>query len=452
MKTRKIISEFLKVGTHCLLPTVAVALLTVHLPVLAQGSDSSACHKEVGSIDTTDGWDPVDSGAIYFKHVYQYKEEYPYFHYIGKAMLGIKNRRWRPRFMIPNFRYWLLLSGRKGSPSNDHYSIVDSISGNGNVRGVSLKYSSDGGYAFLLFNFKGNGIKETIEEGARISQGFEAGAWGVLTSVNGKPEFINQDRRVYNTPFTKDAKVEATMVFDSHSLAFSRGSNVGPEHLSLYFNFASQHGKKYLRSIFVEKDSVVIANQTHTRRRICRHFGITLAVTNSDTLRPALEEKLAAWGDAVHSSVVAQKKAEEAARQAANRNKWVKVAAIPRGREHRGPFQTRTGGNDIRIEHGPAEKSQRSNSVWADVYLVVNGVNLGKITSALVGEVRGIRDKTKRKNWEKIQRAFAAGDFRTHYHSSHYPNVYDDKRYIDCRRGCSIFVRAYVLKEANWKF
>ena len=47
------------------------------------------CHDEVSSIDIGDGgWSDIDSNRYRFKHVFQYKEEPPYFEYIGGAMMG----------------------------------------------------------------------------------------------------------------------------------------------------------------------------------------------------------------------------------------------------------------------------------------------------------------------------------------------------------------------------
>ena len=118
------------------------------------------------------------------------------------------------------------------------------------------------------------------------------------------------------------------MYFDNPHLAFS-GGNSGVSHCAAYAAFSSRYGNQFLRSIFLSNQTVEIAGREHSRRKICRHASMPLAVTNSDSLRPVLKEQLAAWSGGVHASVVAYREAEEAARREEHRTRWVKVLEFP---------------------------------------------------------------------------------------------------------------------------
>ena len=347
MKSKTVLS-----GISCKWSTTIKRLMLALLLFVTAGSPAqsaetaSMCRDELSSIDVSEGgWGEINRNRYRFKHVFQNKKEPPYFEYIGGAMIGIKAKRWYPDGIRLNFNYWTNLDGRTGSPGDNHYSIVDDIYGRGNAHGISFSFSSSQDYAFLLFNHKSKDIKESLDEGALIKHGFSEGTWGALTLINGKSEFINVDRRSINLSCGTS---RGYLYFRSSRLAFS-GGNSGHSHCGAYANFASWYGNQYLRSIDVLMDTVEIAGVEHTQRKICRHKGIALAVTNSDELRHVLQEKLALWGDQVHASVVERKQAKEAAEREKHRTRWMKVAAFPH--KHRGNFR-QSGKNDVRSNFG----------------------------------------------------------------------------------------------------
>ena len=129
------------------------------------------------------------------------------------------------------------------------------------------------------------------------------------------------------------------------------------------------------------------------------------------------------------------------------RRRWVKVAEFPNS--HTGNFR-QSGRNDVRIEF---------RSIWwwkmklvftfarnglSDRHLVINGVDLGKMHYALVGEGKK----------KEILDDFESGNFETIRHrNTGGPKVFDDNRSYDCKDGiCSIYVRADKLTEIGWRF
>ncbi len=408
---------------------------------------SDPCHEELGSIDVNDGgWSDVDNNRYRFKHVFQYKEEYPYFEYTGAVMLGVESSRWYPDSIIPNFNYWNNLDGRSGSPNDNHYSIVDEIYGRGNTQGISFSFSSSGEYAFLLFNRNSDDIKESLDEGALIRHGFSEGTWGVLTFVNGVTEFINVDRRSVDLSCGSS---RGYLYFGNHHLAFSADSNMAISHCGAHAAFASNYGHQYLRSVNVLTEKLRIAGVDHTQRKICRLIGIPLAVTNSDSLRPILEEKLSVWADRVHASVVRYATEEQDAEKEKHRTRWVKIAEF--SRKSRGNFR-QSDKNDVRLEYRNLHESKVVRQVWADGHLIINGVELGKLTGTEVGNIRGLFGRDKQR--EEVRQKFEAGDFPTAFWTNT-SSVYirDDNRYLECKgRLCSIHVRANKLEEAFWEF
>ena len=428
---------------------LALLLLATTGSLAQSAENANVCHDELSSIDVSDGgWSDIARNRYRFKHVFQYKKERPYFEYIGGAMVGIKSSRWFPDGSILNFDYWTNLDGRTGSPGDNHYSIVDDIYGRGNAHGISFSFSSSQDYAFLLFNHKSNDIKESLDEGALIRHGFSGGAWGVLTLVNGKSEFISVDRRSINLSCGTS---RGYLYFRSSRLAFS-GGNSGFSHCGAYANFDSNYGNQFLRSIDVLMDTVEIAGVEHTQRKICRHKGIPLAVTNSDELRHVLQDKLALWGESVHASVVAYKTAEEAAEREKHRTRWVKIAAFRD--KHKGNFR-QSDKNDVRLEFRNLYEFV-TGSVWADGHLIINGIDLGELISTRVGDVGGFLSIFgNEEKWKEVRRKFKSGDFRTtlwNYFTDN-PERRDDNRYLECKnKMCSIYVRANTLTEVGWRF
>ena len=194
-------------------------------------------------------------------------------------------------------------------------------------------------------------------------------------------------------------------------------------------------------------ETVEIAGVEHTQRKICRNKGIPLAVTNSDKLRHVLHEKLALWGAGVHASVVTYKTAEEGAEREKNRTRWVKVVEF--SRKSTGNLR-QSGKNDVRLEYRNLRESDVVNSVWVDGHLIINGVDLGKLTATRVGQITGLFGRDEKR--AEVRRKFQSGDFPTAFWSGT-PTVYirDDNRYLDCERTtCSIFVRANTLTEVGW--
>ena len=423
------------------------SLLLCTSVVPAQSAEhTSACHEELSSIDVSDGgWSAVDGNRYRFKHVFQSKEEYPYFEYIGGAMLGVESSRWFPNGIIPNFDYWMNLDGRAGGAADKHYSIIDKFYGRGHTHGVSVSFSSSEDYAFLFFDHGSEDIRESLDEGALIRQGFNEPVWGVLTFVNETAEFIGVDRRYVNLSCGSS---RGYVYVGSRRLAFT-GNHDGFTHCAAHADFESQYGHKYLRSIDVLAKPLRIAGVDRTQRTICRRRGIPLAVTNSDDLKPVLERELSAWADRVHASAIQYTRAEQEEEREKQQKRWVKIADF--SRKSRGNFR-RSGKNDVRIDVRNLRESNVVSSVWADCHLIVNGVDLGKLTSTRVGHIKGLLHR-KRKRAE-VRRKFEAGDFPT-VHWSNTSTVYkrDDNRYVDCnKRTCSIYVRANKLEEAGWEF
>ena len=452
MKSKTVLSGVsFKWSTNIKHIMLALLLLATTGSLAQSAENANVCHDELGSIDVSDGgWSDIDRNRYRFKHVFQYKEEPPYFEYIGGAMVGIKSSRWYPDSIIPNFNYWSNLAGRTGSPGDNHYSIVDEIYGRGNAHGISFSFSSAGEFAFLLFNHKSHDIKESLDKGALIRHGFSEGTWGVLTLVNGKSEFINVDRRSINNSCGSS---RGHLYFRSPRLAFS-GGNSAQSHCAAYANFASNYGNQFLRSIDVLMDTVEIAGVEHAQRKICRHKGIPLAVTNSDELRHVLQDKLALWGESVHASVVSYKTAEEEAEREKQRTRWVKIAEFSRKR--RGNFH-QSGKNEVRLEYRNLRESEVVSSVWADGHLIINGVDLGKLKATKVGNIRsrfGLGLFRLDKERAEVRRKFKSGDFPTAFWSNTSSvSIRDDNRYLECKRKtCSIFVRANRLTEAGWRF
>lgn len=450
MKSKPVLSGIpFKWSTNIKRIMLALLLLATTGSPAQSSETSSVCHDELSSIDVSEGgWGEINRNRYRFKHVFQNKKEPPYFEYIGGAMVGIKSKRWYPDGIRLNFDYWTNLDGRTGSPGDNHYSIIDDIYGRGNAHGISFSFSSSQDYAFLLFNHKSNDIKESLDQGALIRHGFSGGAWGVLTLINRKSEFINVDRRSIDLSCGRS---RGYLYFRSSRLAFS-GGNSGHSHCGAYANFASGYGNQYLRSIDVLMDTVEIAGVEHTQRKICRHKGLPLAVTNSDELRHVLQEKLALWGDRVHASVVERKREKEEAEREEQRTRWVKIASFRD--KHRGNFR-QSGKNDVRLEFRNLHESPGS-SVWADGHLIINGVDLGKLNVTAVGDVGGLFSIFgNEEKWKEVRRKFESGDFRTenwNYFTST-PYIRDDNRYLECKnRKCSIFVRANKLAEIGWRF
>ena len=424
----------------------AFLLLCASVCTAQSAEDSGNCHEELSSIDISEGsWNAINNNRYRFKHVFQSTDEYPFFEYIGGAMVGIASSRWYPDSIIPNFNYWTNLDGRTGSPSGNHYSIVDEIYGRGNTHGISFSFSSSEEYAFLLFDHANDDIRESVDKGALIGQGFSAGTWGVLTLVNGENEFIKQDQRSVNLSCGSS---RGYLYFGNNLLAFT-GGNTAISHCAAYAAFDSNYGNKYLRSINVFTQRVQIAGVEHTQRRICRRKGIPLAVTNSDTLRPVLEERLALWADRVNPSYLAYKAAEEEAEREEHRTRWVRVAEFRD--THRGNFHE-SGKNDVRIQFRNLNKGNVTSGVWADGHLIINGVDLGKIRGSLVGRVGGLFGKDKK--WAEVQRKFGSGDFLTvDWTGTSTVYIRDDNRYLECdTRTCYVYVRASKLTEIGRRF
>ena len=85
---------------------LALLALSVNVGSAQSAENASICHDELSSIDVSEGgWSAIDSNRYRFKHVFQYKEEPPYFEYIGGAMVGVESNRWLPDSIIPNFDY-----------------------------------------------------------------------------------------------------------------------------------------------------------------------------------------------------------------------------------------------------------------------------------------------------------------------------------------------------------
>lgn len=289
-------------------------------------------------------------------------------------------------------------------------------------------------------------MKKSVDEGALIRHGFSEGTWSVLTFVNGKSEFINVDRRSIDLSCGRSL---GYVYLGSPRLAFSASNNMALSHCAAYANFASSYGNKYLRSIDVLMDTVEIAGVEHTQRKICRHKRIPLAVTNSDNLRHVLQEQLALWGDRVHASVTNMKKAKEDTEKEKQRTRWVKVAEF--SRRSKGNFR-QSGKNDVRLDYRHLRESDVVSSVWADGHLIINGVDVGKLTATRVGQITGLFGRDEKR--AEVRRKFQSGDFPTAYWSGT-STVYirDDNRYLDCKRKtCLIFVRANTLTETGWSF
>ena len=428
---------------------VLVALAALPVFSSAQAPDpTGSCYQELSSIDVGQGgWSDIEKGQLNFKHVFQYKEEYPYFEYVGAAMLGVASRDWFPGSIIPNFNYWHTLKGRTGSPKDRHYSVIEALYGKGNTHGISLRYSSDEEYAFLLFDYDSKDIKKSIDQGARIGSGFNDGRWGVLTLINGAMGVIEQDRSFIDLSCGHS---RGYLLLKNPKLSFSAESNMATSHCAAFADFSANFGNEYLRSIFLDTERVEIAGKVHTQRKLCRRQWMPLAVTNSDHLRGILQEQLTAWGDQVHASVVAYRTAKEKEQAEQHRTRWVKVLEFPH--RHRGEVRA-THANDVRIEFHTLRESEITNSVYADGHLVINGIDLGKTVLATIGSVGGLFGKDEKR--EEIRQKFNAGDFRTtrwnFYTDSRY--VYDDYRYFECEnRVCSVFVRANKLKEIGWQY
>ena len=440
-------------STNVRLIMLAVLMLSAYVGPAQSAETSGICHDELGSIDVTAGdWNDIDRNRYRFKHVFQNKEEPPYFEYIGGAMLGIKSNRWSP-----GFQYWTNLDGRTGSPRDNHHSIVGKIEGRGNAHGVSFSFSSSEDYAFLLFNHKSNDIEESLDEGALIKHGFSKRTWDVLTFINGKSEFINVDKRYMNFSCGGSS---GYLYFRNARLAAS-AYNSGRSGCGAYENFAFDYGNRYLRSIDVLMDTVEIAGVQHGQRKICRHKGIPLAVTNSDALRDVLQDKLALWGDRVHESVIRLKEAKEEAKREKHRTRWVKVAEF--SDKHRGNVR-QSGKNDVHLKFRNLRKSTSGDTAWADGHLIINGVDLGKLTGQPVGDIGGFFSTGgflpifgNAKEWKEMRRKFKAGDFRTvtWNYATRRPVIRDDNRFLTCyqrKKMCAIHVRANKLTEIGWRF
>ncbi len=84
----------------------AVLMLYASVCTAQSAQASGECHEELSSIDISNGgWNEIDISRYRFKHVFQSTDEYPFFEYIGGAMVGIASSRWYPDSIIPNFNY-----------------------------------------------------------------------------------------------------------------------------------------------------------------------------------------------------------------------------------------------------------------------------------------------------------------------------------------------------------
>ena len=267
----------------------------------------------------------------------------------------------------------------------------------------------------------------------------------MLTFVDGESDFIDQDQRHVNL---SRGSSRGYLYFRNNRLAFSGGPSA-LSHCAAYNDFDSNYGNRYLRSIDVLTNRVQIAGVEHTQRKICRRKGIPLALTNSDALRPVLEEKLALWADRVSPAHLAYKAAEEEAKREELRTRWAKVTEFRD--THRGNFRE-SGKNDVRIEFRNLNKSSVTSGVWADGLLIINGVDLGKIRGSLVGRVSGLFGKDKK--WAEVQRKFEEGDFLTvDWRGTSTVYIREDNRYLECdTRTCYVYVRANRLTETGWRF
>ena len=403
-----------------------IVLLASSLLVLQAGaaSDPLDCHEEVASVDYSDSSENLETNR--FQHVFQHVDEYPYFRNVGPAYVGIKTSRYYPDSIVPNRDYWRILDGRVGVGAENHYSLIEDIRGEARFAGVSVNINVKDELAFFLYD------RLKAERSFYYAHVARNGLLDVIATTPAGPAFLEVVK-------SRNWRIGHGTALRLWSARFrDRDAEWAEDH----------YAEKMFRTIFFVNHKVEVAGVEHNQRKICRHAWAPLVVTNSDKLVPAIEKELRKRGEILQVWMQREEEKQATAREEAERTRWVKV--IEFSDRHRGNLR-KTGSNDVRIGFRMSESN--SGTVWARGHLFINGVDLGKVMSGILGDVGVLRKKRKR---AKLSRKFESGDFLTSGNWNYFTDsryVYDDNRYFECRnRVCSVHVRANKLTEIGWNF
>ena len=256
------------------------------------------CHRDLKSVVvSTTNVDLTGERGIYYDHIYQYIDEYPYWKYVGGGLVGIafERRSW------PGTR---TLEGSLNAEGDNHVSLR--ISGTGTLDGIRIPIDlADGDFGFLMVpaELAWSERRQLLEDGGRYARFQDIHKIRVLTTHFGVIVEI-EDRGIRGdsysfyevTPRRRNPLGEALMRQSPRDrwLGIRReyweGGDTEYER--------PREGNLWLRTIDAESERTVeIAGTERTQDVLCRYEYGPVAVTNNNSFRPRIESELNAWAE-----------------------------------------------------------------------------------------------------------------------------------------------------------
>ena len=259
------------------------------------------CYRELQSVvvDSTSD-DLTTEDGVYYDHVYQYVEEYPYWSYVGGGLIGIefKEKVWSGSKS---------LKGRLDAEGGNHASLR--LSGRTTLDGMSIDIDmTDGVFGYLLFPKdlawrERRGPMNDPPEG-RFAGFEDIPKARVLTTVNGEvvdigPANLNGDSNSFY-----DYEPPRIVARGTGRNTYRSGRDRWLGRRNYYWSNAETSYERpeeenlWLRTINVEGERTIeVAGRRRTQDSLCRYRFGPIAVTNDASLRPRIERELNAWAN-----------------------------------------------------------------------------------------------------------------------------------------------------------
>ena len=259
------------------------------------------CHKDLKSIVVdTNSRDLAAEKSLYYDHIYQYVEEYPYWKYVGGGLIGIAYRK--------NVRSGNMeIEGSTDAEGENHVSLH--LSGTGNLDGIPLTISmADGAFGYLM-------VPSTAEN--RHSSFLDIGSIRVLTTMaGGIVEVPRSNVRGNSLSFLKVTPRRENPLGTALMRRSPRDRWWGIERRYMEGGetvYERPDDKNlWLRTISASQVRMVeIAGRERRQRALCRYEYGPIAATNDERFRPRIERELDAWAARHRAATQAKKRAEE---------------------------------------------------------------------------------------------------------------------------------------------
>ena len=259
------------------------------------------CHKDLKSIVVdSDSRDLAAEKSLYYDHIYQYVEEYPYWKYVGGGLIGIAYRK--------NVRSGnMAIEGSTDAEGENHVALH--LSGTGNLDGIPLKIGmADGAFGYLM-------VPSTAEN--RHATFLDIGSIRVLTTMaGGIVEVPRRNVRGNSLSFLKvtprrENPLGTALIRRSPS---DRWWGIERRYMEGGETVYERPDDKnlWLRTISASQvRTVEIAGRQRRQRVLCRYKYGPIAATNDERFRPRIERELDAWAARHRAATQAKKRAEE---------------------------------------------------------------------------------------------------------------------------------------------